>query len=235
MRRDLIDPTIALLHGRVVDRAGDGTIVEFRAAILIADMVSSFEWAVAVLHVAVVRRRWVAPSLRSHRRRRVIMTDLSEAPTRVGVRRTLARWYRDLQSIHSPILRYGLAVVCVGIAIGLALTLHRHEIHETELPIFVLSIALIAWYAGAGPTLLAVVLAALCLNYFWAEPGDSPFSTEGLTNLFTFVTLALIVSLFSIVRRQSRGKFSSSPRWPSDRGGTTSSPRGRNQKPQPGT
>ena len=130
------------------------------------------------------------------------MTDLSEAPTRVGVRRTLARWYRDLQSIHSPILRYGLAVVCVGIAIGLALTLHRHEIHETELPILVLSIALIAWYAGAGPTVLAVVLAALCLNYFWAEPGDSPFSTEGLTNLFTFVTLALIVSLFSIVRRR---------------------------------
>jgi len=33
VRRDLIDPTIALLHGRVVDRAGDGTIVEFRAAI----------------------------------------------------------------------------------------------------------------------------------------------------------------------------------------------------------
>jgi len=93
------------------------------------------------------------------------MTDLSEAPTRVGVRRTVARWYRDLQSIHSPILRYGLAVVCVGIAIGLALTLHRHEIHEAELPILVLSIALIAWYAGAGPTVLAVVLAALCLNY----------------------------------------------------------------------
>src|SRR5208337_5348981 len=61
VRRDLIDPTIALLHGRVLDRAGDGTIVEFRAAIFIADMVSSFEWAAAVLYVVVVLRRRVAP------------------------------------------------------------------------------------------------------------------------------------------------------------------------------
>src|SRR5271165_3338550 len=125
------------------------------------------------------------------------MTDLSEAPTRVGVRRTVARWYRDLQSIHSPILRYGLSVVCVGIAIGLALAAHRRELHEAELPILVLFIALIAWYAGAGPSVLAVVLAAICLDYFWARPGEDFFSTEGLTNLFTFVTLAFIVSLFS--------------------------------------
>ena len=68
---------------------------------------------------------------------------------------------------------------------------------------FVPFIALIAWYAGAGPSVLAVVLAAICLDYFWARPGRDFFSTEGLTNnLFTFVTLAFIVSLFSIVRRQ---------------------------------
>jgi len=130
------------------------------------------------------------------------MTNVAEAPTRVGIRRTLARWYRDLQTIHSPILRYGLSVVCVGIGIGLALAAHRRELHDVELPILVLSIALIAWYAGAGASVLAVVLAAICLDYFWAEPGEDLFSTEGLTNLFTFVTMAIIVSLFSIVRRR---------------------------------
>ena len=31
LRSDLIDPTIAVHHGRVVKRTGDGSIVEFRA------------------------------------------------------------------------------------------------------------------------------------------------------------------------------------------------------------
>ncbi len=31
LRSDLIDPTIAVHHGRVVKRTGDGTIVEFRS------------------------------------------------------------------------------------------------------------------------------------------------------------------------------------------------------------
>jgi len=61
VRSDLIDPTTALLDGRVVDRAGDGTIDEFRAAIFVAEMVSSFDWAAAVLYVVVVLRRRVAP------------------------------------------------------------------------------------------------------------------------------------------------------------------------------
>ena len=33
LRSDLIDPTIAVPHGRVVKRAGDGTLVEFRSVV----------------------------------------------------------------------------------------------------------------------------------------------------------------------------------------------------------
>jgi TolB-like protein/class 3 adenylate cyclase len=33
LRSDLIDPTIALHHGRIVKRAGDGSIIEFRSAV----------------------------------------------------------------------------------------------------------------------------------------------------------------------------------------------------------
>jgi ABC-type Na+ transport system ATPase subunit NatA len=33
LRSDLIDPTIAVHHGRVVKRTGDGTIVEFRSVV----------------------------------------------------------------------------------------------------------------------------------------------------------------------------------------------------------
>ncbi len=131
------------------------------------------------------------------------MTDLAEAPTRVGVRRALARWRRDLQTIHSPILRYSLSVVCLGIGIGLAHTFHELGLHGAELPILVLSIALIAWYAGPGPTVLAVVLATLCFDYLWAEPAYSFRPTrEGFNDLLVFVTSALIVSFFTVVRRQ---------------------------------
>ena len=33
LRSDLIDPTIAVHHGRVVKRTGDGAIVEFRSVV----------------------------------------------------------------------------------------------------------------------------------------------------------------------------------------------------------
>ena len=33
LRSDLIDPTIAVHHGRVVKRTGDGTIIEFRSVV----------------------------------------------------------------------------------------------------------------------------------------------------------------------------------------------------------
>ena len=33
LRSDLIDPTIAVHHGRVVKRTGDGTLVEFRSVV----------------------------------------------------------------------------------------------------------------------------------------------------------------------------------------------------------
>src|SRR6516225_10242676 len=33
LRSDLLDPTIALHHGRVVKRSGDGIIVEFRSVV----------------------------------------------------------------------------------------------------------------------------------------------------------------------------------------------------------
>jgi adenylate cyclase len=33
LRGDLIDPTIAVHHGRIVKRTGDGSIIEFRSAV----------------------------------------------------------------------------------------------------------------------------------------------------------------------------------------------------------
>src|ERR1700746_3863083 len=98
-----------------------------------------------------------------------MMTDHAEGPIGVGVRQTLARWNLESQRIRSPILRYGLSVVSVAIGLALALTLQYYQFRDVELPMLNLAIALPTWYAGIGPSVLAIVLSVACFNYFFAE------------------------------------------------------------------
>ena len=60
LRSDLIDPTIAVHHGRVVKRTGDGAIVEFRSVV---DAVSC---AIEVQRAMVERNAGVAPDSASN-------------------------------------------------------------------------------------------------------------------------------------------------------------------------
>ena len=70
LRSDLIDPTIAVHHGRVVKRTGDGAIVEFRSA-------------VDAVNFAIEIQRAMAGSMRSLRRpRRRASVRSSSAPAR---------------------------------------------------------------------------------------------------------------------------------------------------------
>jgi hypothetical protein len=64
------------------------------------------------------------------------MTELAEDPTHVGVRPSLAYWNQEFHGIHSPILRYGFAVVVsVAIALGVTFALQHYELHDVELPV----------------------------------------------------------------------------------------------------
>ncbi len=112
-------------------------------------------------------------------------------------------WSRELQRIHSPILRYGFAVVSVAIALGVALALQHYQINDLQLPIFTLAIALTTWYAGTGPSVLAVLLTSAGFNYFFTEPLFS-FAISGheLFYYVIFVLWGVIVASFSIVRRR---------------------------------
>ncbi len=72
LRSDLIDPTIAVHHGRVVKRTGDGAIVEFRSVV---DAVSC---AVEVQRAMVERNAGVAPDKRIEFRVGVHLGDVVE-------------------------------------------------------------------------------------------------------------------------------------------------------------
>src|ERR1700738_3561075 len=98
------------------------------------------------------------------------MTELAEGLTHVGVRRSLAYWNQEFQRVHSPILRYGFSVVSVAIALGVAVALQYYQFREVELPLLTVAIALTTWYAGAGPSVLAVLLSMACFDYFFTEP-----------------------------------------------------------------
>ena len=58
LRSDLIDPTIALHHGRVVKRTGDGIIIEFRS------VVDAVRCAIEVQTGMIERNAGVAPEKR---------------------------------------------------------------------------------------------------------------------------------------------------------------------------
>jgi PAS domain S-box-containing protein len=108
-----------------------------------------------------------------------------------------------LRRVTSVVLRYGLAVVSVAIALGLALFAQLQAVSNLEFPLFLMAIAVTVWYAGAGPGVLAVVLSGLSFNYFFTqplytlyiEPSDRPY-------FIVFTLFALMIGWFSSRRRR---------------------------------
>jgi K+-sensing histidine kinase KdpD len=132
-----------------------------------------------------------------------IMSELAEVSTHVGVRRSLTYWNPEFQRIHSPILRYGFSVVSVAIALGVSFALQHYQFRDVELPVLTVAIAFTTWYAGAGPSVLAVLLSSACFDYFFTEPLYSfDISSRDLPYFFIFVSWAGIVASFSAVRRR---------------------------------
>jgi signal transduction histidine kinase len=136
------------------------------------------------------------------------MTELAGEPTHLGVRRSLAYWSHEFQRIHSPILRYGFSVVSVAIALGVAFVLRYYQFQDVELPVFTVAIAFTTWYAGVVPSVLAVLLSALCFDYFFTEPLYSiDITGRDLAHFLIFVAWAAVVSSFCIVRRRTEASL----------------------------
>jgi PAS domain S-box-containing protein len=102
-----------------------------------------------------------------------------------------------------PILRYGLAVGSVALALGLALFLERYNFRGVEFPLFLFAIAVSVWYAGLWPGVLAVVLSSLAFNYFFTEPLYTLYvSRIDLPYYAVFILFASLLAWFSTIRRR---------------------------------
>jgi signal transduction histidine kinase len=115
----------------------------------------------------------------------------------------VAYWNPEFQRLHAPILRYGFSVVSVAIALGVAFAFDEYQFRDVELPVLTVAIALTTWYAGTGPSVLAVLLSSALFDYFFTEPYYS-FDIVGrdLPYFFIFTAWAAIVASFSAVRRR---------------------------------
>src|SRR5258707_12752576 len=63
------------------------------------------------------------------------------------------------------ILRHGIAVLSVAMAIGLGFFLLRY--FQVRLTPVLFAVAATVWYAGTGPRVLAIVLSGLSINEFF--------------------------------------------------------------------
>ena len=108
-----------------------------------------------------------------------------------------------LPKVPSAIQRYGLAVLSVAIALGMALFLQRYNFHDVEFPLFLFAIALAVWHEGVGPGILAVVLSSLAFDYFFALPLHSLYVRRSdLPYFIIFISFASLLAWFSAVRRR---------------------------------
>ncbi|HJQ23666.1 MAG TPA: PAS domain S-box protein [Blastocatellia bacterium] len=98
------------------------------------------------------------------------------------------------------VLRYGLAVVCVGISLA-ATYLMQPYVFRT--PLFFLSIMITAWVGGAGPGLLAVSLSGASIIFILNPQGIVPTRFQNATNIIAFLLTALLVSAWSARRRRA--------------------------------
>jgi PAS domain S-box-containing protein len=101
------------------------------------------------------------------------------------------------------ILRYGLAVGSVALALGLALFMSRYNFRGLADLLFVLAIAITAWYGGLGPAIVALLTSFLTVDYFFIEPLYSLYMTgEDIPHFVIFALFASLVTRFAAVRRR---------------------------------
>src|SRR5215204_5013234 len=107
----------------------------------------------------------------------------------------------------SPLLRYGVAVLAIGMAFLVKLLLDPLIVQETPFLLIFGAIMISAWYGGLGPGLLATFAAGLATDYFFLPPTGSlsGFSLETVP-LLVFLLEGTLVCLLVEALRAARSR-----------------------------
>src|SRR5579862_6726848 len=107
----------------------------------------------------------------------------------------------SVQPESGVVLRYGIAVVLVGAALGAALILRNDNLPHPFTSFSFAAIAITFWCAGAGPGLLALILSYLALSHLFV-----PLKILGSSSdeyLVIYAIFGAAVSWFSASRRRA--------------------------------
>src|ERR1051326_2594081 len=103
----------------------------------------------------------------------------------------------------SPVLRYGVALLSVLLALTLTLVLSP----LFDPPVFALFFAAVmvsAWYGGLGPGLLATTLAVLGIDLALLSSQETPaLHLHSLLRLALFVLVSLLISSLTAARKRA--------------------------------
>jgi len=110
-------------------------------------------------------------------------------------------------SLDGALVRYGIAILSVAIAIALTLA-SRRLIHDPRPVIaYVAAILLTGWFAGSGPAALATVL--VIAWYHWLLKFDGRIQTAWLPDVrdFWIIAFAVAAARFGSVRRRATSEL----------------------------
>jgi PAS domain S-box-containing protein len=102
--------------------------------------------------------------------------------------------------------RYGMAVVSSGVTLVICLLLDRVLSGNLPLTMFIIPVAVSAWFGGLGPGALATLLSGLASDYFLTEPHFSLFSmdTADWERLMLFLATSGLLNGMIMMTRAAR-------------------------------
>jgi two-component system cell cycle sensor histidine kinase/response regulator CckA len=110
------------------------------------------------------------------------------------------------RATRSPLFRYSIAGLAAVLATVIRMALH--PVVGTNYPYFAcyLAVVFVAWFAGLGPALLAVVLGGLGACYFFVPPEHSLLitSTVDLIGIASYLLVSLTIATGLAKQRDSR-------------------------------
>src|SRR5947209_15315698 len=119
-------------------------------------------------------------------------------------KQTFANWCRQmLIDNRPPLLRYAISIASVAAALSMA-SLLPSRADPSHFTLFFAAVMLSAWYGGLRAGLLATILSALSLDYFFIAPFHSiTLDWRALLRLSTFIIVALVTSSLTAARKRA--------------------------------
>jgi K+-sensing histidine kinase KdpD len=112
-------------------------------------------------------------------------------------------WTRSMK--HSPLTRYGVAVVVVALVLLLRLLLNPLMLQQTPFLLMAGAVMVAAWFGGFGPGILATLLGALAADYFFLKPvGSFTVVGVGFLPFLLFALQGLVISFLVEALRSAR-------------------------------